>query len=110
MQGLATLHYTHYIGGFMTTYAENDFIATPNPTLNAEHWELQYPPINTNSPWLVNKFTGEIFPNTPEFARRSDCLEPYLGELPRDGAGEVVTDVNNALKHAETADGEMAEL
>lgn len=94
----------------MTTYADGDFVATPNPTLNAEFWEQQYPPIQTSSPWLVNKFTGEIFPNTPEFARRSDCLEPYLGELPRDGAGEVVKGVNDALNHAEKTDGELDEL
>lgn len=94
----------------MTEYADNDFIATPNPMLNAEHWDLQYPPIQTTSPWLVNKFTGEIFPNTPEFARRSDCLEPYLGELPRDGAGEIVKGVNKVLQDANATDGELSEL
>jgi len=87
-----------------------NFTYTPNPTLNAESWEQQYAPIKTNSPWLVNKFTGEIFPNTPEFARRSDCLEPYLGELPRDGAGEVVKGVNKVLQNANTLDGELDEL
>ena len=87
-----------------------NFSFTPNPTLNAETWEEQYPPIKTSSPWLVNKFTGEIFPSTPEFARRSDCLEPYLGELPRDGAGEVVTIVNTVLKKANEQDSELSEL
>ena len=88
----------------------DDFLFTPNPTLNAETWQQQYPPIQTSSHWLINKFTGEIFPNTPEFARRSDCLEPYLGELPQESAGEVVTDVNNALKVANNSDGELSEL
>lgn len=101
-------------GGIMNqhdTDAElENFAFTPNPTLNAETWEEQYPPIKTSSPWLVNKFTGEIFPNTPEFARRSDCLEPYLGELPRDGAGEVVKGVNKVLQNANIADGELGEL
>lgn len=87
-----------------------NFNFTPNPTLNADTWDEQYPPIKTSSPWLVNKFTGEIFPNTPEFARRSDCLEPYLGELPKDSAGVVVKEVNAALKNTNTADGELDEL
>lgn len=87
-----------------------NYTFTPNPTLNAETWDDQYPRISTTSPWLVNKFTGEIFPNTPEFARRSDCLEPYLGELPRDGAGEVVIGVNKVLQNTNIADGELDEL
>lgn len=101
-------------GGIMNqhdTDAEiENFSFTPNPTLNAETWEEQYPMLKTSSPWLVNKFTGEIFPNTPDFARRSDCLEPYLGELPRDGAGEVVKGVNKVLQNANIADGELDEL
>lgn len=91
-----------------------NFSFTPNPTLNAETWEQEYPPIKTKSPWLVNKFTGEIFPNTPEFARRSDCLEPYLGELPRDGqgVGETVVQVNKVLNGNDDniGDGELDEL
>lgn len=84
-----------------TEYGENsNFSFTPNPTLNAETWQDQYPPIKSSSPWLVNKFTGEILPNTPELARRSDCLEPYLGELPQDGRIGVVNDVNVVLKSA----------
>lgn len=91
------------------THAFEGFSYTPNPTLNAKSWEDQYPPIKTNSKWLLNRFTGEIFPNTPEFARRSDCLEPYLGELPREDAGEVVNAVNEALKSTQTT-GELDEL
>lgn len=87
-----------------------NFSFTPNPTLNASTWHEQYPPIRTSSPWLVNKFTGEIFPNTPEFARRSDCLEPYLGELPKDSAGEVVKGVNKVLQTSNSEDGELSEL
>lgn len=101
-------------GGIMNQLNTDDelenFNFTPNPTLNAETWQDQYPPIQSNSSWLVNKFTGEIFPNAPEFARRSDCLEPYLGELPRDGAGEVAKSVNAALKNANAVDGELDEL
>lgn len=90
---------------------DENYSFTPNPTLNAEHWEEQYPPIKTNSHWLVNKFTGEIFPNTPEFARRSDCLQPYLGELPRGEQGEIVSNINTVLQQADTsADGELSEL
>lgn len=83
-------------------YDENgvEHIYAPNPKMQGEDWSKEYPPIKTNSMWLVNKYTGEIFPNTVEFARRSDILEPYLGELPRDGISEgaTVAQVNAVLK------------
>lgn len=53
----------------------------PNPKMQGEDWASEYPPIVTTSQWLINKYTGQVFPNTPEFARRSDILEPYLGEI-----------------------------
>lgn len=81
------------INGVEHTYA-------PNPKMQGEDWAREYPPIKTTSQWLVNKYTGEIFPNTEEFARRSDILEPYLGELPTDGQAEVATQVNAALANA----------
>lgn len=87
-----------------------EHVYAPNPKMQGEDWVKEYPPIKTSSPWLVNKYTGEIFPNTAEFARRSDILEPYLGELPRDGAGEVVKGVNKVLQNANIADGELDEL
>ena len=64
-----------------------EHIFAPNPKLQGEHWEQEFPPIQTNSKWLRNRFTGELFPNTAEFARRSDILEAYedegLQELPK---------------------------
>lgn len=84
------------------------FIAAPNPTLSAEHWHEQYPPIETKSEWLINKFTGEIFPNTPQLAERSDILEPYFGEIPKAEQGEIIERINSAL--AEKSNEEMAEL
>lgn len=75
-----------------------EHVYAPNPKMQGENWVAEYPPVVTQSPWLVNKYTGEIVPNTPEFARRSDILEPYLGELPRDGmASQPVQAVNAVL-------------
>lgn len=82
---------------------QDDFLFTPNPTLNAETWQDQYPPITSSSQWLINKFTGEIYPNTPEFARRSDCLEPYLGELSNAEAGDTAKTINQVLNPAPKA-------
>lgn len=84
------------------TEATQDFTYAPNPTLPDGTWEENYPPIKTNSQWLINKFTGEIFPNTEAFARRSDVLEPYLGELPVGEQGETITQVNQTLVQAES--------
>lgn len=97
-----------YWGYIYMTEAPQDFTYAPNPTLSQGTWEESYPPIKTKSPWLINKFTGEVFPNTEAFARRSDILEPYLGELPTAEQGEVVGQVNQALAQADS--GEMAEL
>lgn len=52
-----------------------------NPTLEGEVWEVQYPPLPDDAPYLRCKTTGQIYPNFPEFAERSDILEPYYGEL-----------------------------
>lgn len=101
------------------TEDDEHFTFTPNPTLNAPTWSDQYPPIVTNSPWLINKFTSEIVRTTPEFLKRSDCLEPYLGELPPEYGGDVVSNVNSVLKsnsqeptcsHDETPSGELQTL
>lgn len=81
-----------------------NFTYAPNPILPHGEWEDTYPPIKTTSHWLINKFTGEILPNTEEFARRSDILEPYLGELPRGDGGEVVAEVNAVLSNAGTSE------
>lgn len=51
----------------------------PNPRMHTEDWNSEYPPLNTDAPYLINKFTGDILPNTPEFRERSDVLEPYYG-------------------------------
>lgn len=89
-------------------YDENGVghVYAPNPKMQGEDWSKEYPPIKTSSLWLINKFTGEIFPNTAEFARRSDILEPYLGELPRDEAGEdsTVVRINRMLERGNKQD------
>lgn len=91
-----------------------EHVFAPNPKMQGDDWAKEYPPIKTTAKWLVNKFTGEIFPNTEEFARRSDILEPYLGELPTDGmAGDTtVAKVNEVLKAepTEATDGELETL
>lgn len=75
---------------------------TPNPTMNGEEWKLDYPPIQTSAKWLMNKYTGELFPNTKEFCYHSDCLVPYHGEMTEDGFAHRETGaVNKALAHAE---------
>ena len=51
-----------------------------NPKLQGENWEAEFPPIVSDAPFLRCKFTGQIYPNTEEFAERSDILEPYYGE------------------------------
>ena len=51
----------------------------PNPRMHTEDWNSEYPALNTDAPFLINKFTGDILPNTPEFRERSDVLEPYYG-------------------------------
>lgn len=53
----------------------------PNPRMHTEDWNSEYPPLNTDAPYLINKFTGDILPNTPEFRERSDVLEPYYGSV-----------------------------
>lgn len=82
----------------------------PNPKLQGENWGEEYPPIKTNAKWLINKYTGEIVPNQEDFAKRSDILEPYLGELPADGVvSETERSVNNALSQP-ADDGELDDL
>lgn len=39
-----------------------------------------YPPIKHDGRWLRNKYTGEIVPNHPEYAERSDILEAISDE------------------------------
>lgn len=51
-----------------------------NPVLQGEVWANEYPPLDANAPFLRNKVTGEILPNHPEFAERSDILEAYYGD------------------------------
>lgn len=87
-------------------------VFAPNPKMQGNNWEAEYPPIKTTAKWLVNKYTGEIFPNTEEFSRRSDILEPYLGELPRDGVseGSTVAAINQALNPATQTVEEMSAL
>lgn len=51
-----------------------------NPVLQGEVWADEYPPITADVKWLRNKSTGEIVPNHPEFAERSDILEAYYGD------------------------------
>ena len=51
------------------------------PTLTAETWETQYPPIVTTAKFLFDPITKGLYPNTKQFARRSDCLIPYTEEV-----------------------------
>lgn len=53
----------------------------PNPRMHTEDWSKEYPTLNTDAPYLINKYTGDILPNTPEFRERSDVLEPYYGAV-----------------------------
>lgn len=64
-----------------TTYNGIEHQFAPNPRLSGEDWKREFPPINTDAEYLRNKFTGDIVPNTPDFAQRSDILEPYFGDL-----------------------------
>ena len=59
----------------------------PNPTMHGEEWAREHPPIETTAAFLRNKYTGDIVPNFPEFAERSDVYEPYLGD-PKDAGDE----------------------
>ena len=90
-----------------------EHVYAPNPKMQGEEWAKEYPPIVTTSKWLINKYTGEIFPNTEEFAKRSDILEPYLGEIPTgDGASTpvaIVTEVLDKLDNQTTTD-ELSKL
>lgn len=86
-----------------------EHVYAPNPKMQGQEWEKEFPPIVTTAKWLINKFTGEIVPNTVEFARRSDILEPYLGELPKEGQGETVEKVNKALAKANGKSGKQAQ-
>lgn len=52
----------------------------PNPTLNAEVWSQEYPPIITGAKFLRSIHTGQIFPNTEALAKRSDTMEPWFGD------------------------------
>lgn len=90
-----------------------EYAHAPNPKMYSEAWEKDYPPITAKTPWLRNKYTGDIVPNTPEFARRSDILEPFYGELPLEGDFDTVVTAVGAITNAETQptpDGELGEL
>lgn len=86
-----------------------EHVYAPNPKLEGEKWSAEYPPIVTNSPWLISKYTGELFPNTPEFARRSDILEAYLG-TPQDLENQTTQPVNEVLANAQSSDETLATL
>lgn len=56
------------------TYADNPVIQPKTEFAD------NYPPINHDGRWLRNRFTGEIVPNHPEYAERSDILEAISDE------------------------------
>lgn len=58
---------THTYAGNPVIQAKSDFSDT-------------YPPIEHDGRWLRNKFTGEIVPNIPDYAERSDILEAISDE------------------------------
>lgn len=97
----------------MASIVVNDVthVFAPNPALSEEHWDAEYPPIKANTKWLVNKYTGEILPNTYEFARRSDILEPYYGELPDSGfSTSTINDINEVLNNTDTESTDLTAL
>lgn len=51
-----------------------------NPKLESDDWAKENPTISSSYKFLRHKVTGEVFPNEPCFARRSDVLEPYIGD------------------------------
>ena len=58
-----------------TNGVEHNF--APNPKMQGEDWKAEFPPITEPTRLLKNKYTGELVPNTPDMALRSDILEPY---------------------------------
>lgn len=88
---------TEIIDGVEHTFA-------PNAVMRGSDWSAEYPPINANVKWLRNRYTGEIVPNFPEFAGRSDVFEPYLGDPYADGSEP------EAEAPAAVADGQLAQL
>lgn len=47
-----------------------------NPVIQPKSdFSATYPPIKHDGRWLRNKYTGEIVPNVPDYAERSDILE-----------------------------------
>ena len=59
-----------------TNGVEHNF--APNPKMQGEDWKAEFPPITEPTRLLKNKYTGELVPNTPDMALRSDILEPYF--------------------------------
>lgn len=73
---------------------------SPNPVLQGEIWANEYPPITDKVKWLRNKTTGEIVPNHPEFAERSDILEAYYGDptgKPGPATSQTVPDIADTV-------------
>lgn len=59
-----------------TNGVEHNF--APNPKMQGEDWKAEFPPITEPTRLLKNKYTGELVPNTPDMALRSEILEPYF--------------------------------
>lgn len=58
-----------------------NFVAPPNPRIQENGlWQETYPTIEHDGAYLRNKYTGEIVPNNPDHAMRSDILEPISDE------------------------------
>lgn len=63
------------------TVTGQTYTVAPNPHIQENGlWSESYPPITDDCLYLRNKYTGEIVPNTPDHARRSDILEPFYGD------------------------------
>lgn len=90
------------VDGQKFLYADN-----PRMSPNAETFAEEFPVIVTDAEWLRCRTTSQVYPNTPDYAERSDILEPYFGDpslspapsMTRPPAAEIV---NAALKSAET--------
>ena len=81
----------------------------PNPRIQENGlWSETYPPIEFDGRFLKNKYTGELVPNNPDNARRSDILEPYYED---DGeADDILGVVHERTPEPQALAADMDEL
>lgn len=65
----------------ISVYNNQTHTYADNPVIQARSdFSDTYPPIKHDGRWLRNKYTGEIVPNIPDYAERSDILEVISDE------------------------------